>query len=155
MSAQKILLDKYGEPGAAYQSKHCVLWKIQEDFPWFANVLNTATDDPDDYVVNVLINKDFKNKLMVAFKNLEKAGCHKEITNYDGCYNSRTVRGRNSTSLHAWAVAIDLNAEKEKLAQKNTHWSGQFIAIMKAAGLFWGGDFKSRIDSMHFALLNG
>lgn len=142
MNAQQQLLQKYGEPGADYQAKFCEMWNVKSDFPWFpAN--------------RMLVNKDFKVLLYTAFTNLEKAGCHTEIKTFDGCYNDRSVRGRNSTSLHAWAAAIDLNAETEKLAQQNTHWSGQFIAIMKAAGLFWGGDWKSRLDSMHFALFNG
>lgn len=155
MSAQQILLSKYGVPDALYQQKFCTIWQIQKDFPWFANVLNTATDEPGDDLVKVMVNEDFKDKLFSAFTNLTSSGCYKEITNFDGCYNPRSVRGRNSTSLHAWAAAWDLNAAKEKLAQQETHWSGQFIAIMKAAGIFWGGDWKSRLDSMHFALFNG
>lgn len=142
MSAQKILIDKYGEPSAAYQSKHCIIWEVQKDFSWFP-------------AKKMLVNKDFKEKLFKAFTNLQKVGIHTEIKTFDGCYNDRSVRGRSSTSLHAWAAAIDLNASTEKLAQNTTHWSGQFIAIMKAAGLYWGGDWTNRKDSMHFSYLNG
>lgn len=152
MSAQQIILTRFGEPDEKYQSTYCELWKPQQDFPWLIHVINTATGKP---VERVLINSQFKLKLIAAFKNLEKAGLHTEIKTWDGCYNQRSVRGRSSTSLHAWAMAVDLNAEQEKLAQDNTHWSGRFISIMKAAGLYWGGDWTSRKDSMHFALYNG
>lgn len=142
MTTTSMILAKYGEPGVIYQSKFCEVWKIADDFSWFP-------------ASKIFINSDFKKKLFSAFFNLEKTGCSKEIKTFDGCYNDRTVRGRNSTSLHAWAMAIDLNASLEKLGQVNTGWSGQFVAIMKAAGIYWGGDWISRKDPMHFALFNG
>lgn len=153
MSVQNTtILPHYGLPDESYQEKYCEIWKPQQDFPWMIHVTNAATNEP---VERVLINTEFKNKLIKAFGNLYKAGVHTEIKTWDGCYNQRDVRGMNTTSLHAWAMAVDLNASIEKLAQQNTHWSGQFIAIMKAAGLFWGGDWTGRKDSMHFALYNG
>ncbi len=153
MSVQNtIIIPQFGLPGAAYQSAHCTIWKPQQEFPWMVHVTNTATGRP---VERVLIHKGFGAKLSKAFTNLTKAGIHTEIKTWDGCYNERSVRGMQTTSLHAWAMAVDLNAAKERLAQHETHWSAQFIAIMKAAGLHWGGDWTSRKDSMHFALYNG
>ena len=142
MGVQSLIVGKYGEPGTSYQSKYCELWEVQKDFNWFP-------------AKRILINKEFKEKLFAAFTNLQKVGVQGEIKTFDGCYNDRSVRGRNSQSLHAWAMAIDINAATEKLAQSSTNFSGQFIAIMKAAGLFWGGDWKGRKDSMHFGLFNG
>lgn len=142
MSAQKILIEKYGEPSAAYQSKFCTIWEIQKEFNWFP-------------AKKILINKDFKEKLQQAFAEIEKAGIQGEIKTFDGCYNDRSVRGKSSKSLHAWAAAIDLNASTEKLSQNNTHWSDKFISIMENSGVYWGGRFKNRKDNMHFSLLNG
>ena len=142
MGAQATILKTYGPPSAAYQSNFCVIWAVQNDFPWFP-------------AAKMLINKDFKAKLFIAFTNLEAANIEGEIKTFDGCYNDRSVRGMNSTSLHAWAMAIDLNAATEKLAQLKTNFSPQFIKIMLDAGLFWGGNFKSRLDTMHFALFLG
>lgn len=142
MGTLQNIINKYGEPGAAYQAKFCEVWNIANDFAWFP-------------AKKIFINSDFKKKLVPAFANLEKTGCNKEIKTFDGCYNDRSVRGRNSTSLHAWAMAIDLNASLEKLGQTNTGWSGQFVAIIKAAGIYWGGDWIIRKDPMHFALFNG
>ncbi len=142
MSAQQTILDKYGEPGPEYQQAHCMMWEVRKDFPWFP-------------ASKMFVNKDFKDKLFTAFQRLQTAGLQGEIKTFDGCYNDRSVRGRDSKSLHAWGMAIDLNATTEKLAQESTNWSGAFIAIMKATGLYWGGDWHSRKDSMHFALYNG
>lgn len=142
MSAVQTIITKYGDPDPVYQEKYCSIWKVKDDFPWFpAN--------------EIFINNDFKAKLNVIFMRLQTAGVHTEIKTFDGCYNERSVRGMQSESLHAWALAIDLNAATEKLAQENTNWSAQFIAIFKAAGIFWGGDWNRRKDSMHFALFNG
>ncbi len=152
MSAQTAILKKFGAPDADYQAKFCEVWDAQKDFAWLKDVINTATGKP---VTRILINKEFKFKLFRAFQNLYKAGCHTEIKTFDGCYNNRSVRGKDSTSLHAWAMAIDLNAASEKLAQEKTNWSAQFLAIMRAAGIFCGADWKGRKDSMHFALYNG
>jgi len=152
MKAQDLILQKYGPPGETYKARYCMMWDAVADFPWLKDVKIGGTDSP---VKRIYINKDFKDKLSLAFTNLEKTGLHTEIKTFDGCYNDRSVRGRNSKSLHAWAMAVDLNASVEKLGQAGTQWSGRFVAIMKAAGLFWGGDWKGRKDSMHFALFNG
>lgn len=149
MTAQNIIISKYGVPSEDYKSKYCEMWEISKDFPWTKDVL--VYGKPWN---KIFINKDFKRKLSVAFTNLEKAGLHKEIKTFDGCYVLRQVRGKNAISLHSWAMAIDFNSETEKLGQEYTNWSGQFIGIMKAAGIYWGGDWR-RKDPMHFALYNG
>jgi hypothetical protein len=147
MTAQTQIILKYGLPDDIYKSRHCEIWDVQTEFPWFLKL--------EKPVKRIFINKDFKSKLKLAFTNLEKADLHKEIISFDGCYVDRSVRGRNMKSLHAWAMAIDLNASKEGLGRIGTAWSPRFIAIMKAAGLYWGGDWKGRKDPMHFALYNG
>ena len=152
MTAQTQLILKYGLPDKDYQAKHCEMWKISEDFPW---TLNITIGNSQNQWKRVFINKDFKEKVIRAFGNLERAGLHTEIKTFDGCYVDRKVRGRNTKSLHAWAVAFDLNAGTEGLGKLTTNWSPRFIAVMKASGLYWGGDWKGRKDNMHFALYNG
>lgn len=152
MKAQTQIILKYGLPGKEYLDKHCEMWNISEDFPW---TLNIKIGDSDNPWKRVMINKDFKAKLKVAFTNLERCGLHIEIKTFDGCYVDRKVRGRNLKSLHSWAVAIDLNAKIEYLGRSTTDWSSRFVAIMKAAGIYWGGDWKGGKDNMHFALYNG
>lgn len=140
MSAQSEIISKYGMPDAVYQYKYCVLWQIQKDFPWFP-------------AKRVFINADFKKKLYAAFNKLDNL--HTEIETFDGCYEQRTVRGSKFISLHSWAMAIDLNASKEKLGQVNTGWSDEFLKVMRDNGIFWGGDYVGRKDPMHFSHYNG
>lgn len=153
MTAQEILFQKYGDPrDPNYQPRYCTIWEAVIDFPWLANVKNSASGQP---VRRILINKDFKAKLFEGFKLIEEAGLQGEIITYDGCYEARKSRTTNLLSLHYWAAATDLNAFQERLGSKITHWSPEFITHMKAAGLFWGGDFHGTKDPMHFALLDG
>jgi hypothetical protein len=148
MNAQQQLILKYGHPSAKYVQDHCVVWDVQAGFPWFP-------------VSHFLVNSDFKVLLVDAFTKLQDAELHTEIKTFDGCYNDRMVRGSNTLSLHSWACAIDLNAACDGMVvdptalQRQGTWSPQFIATMKAAGLFYGGDFQVRADPMHFALLDG
>jgi hypothetical protein len=142
VSAYTLIQQKYGMPDEAYQSKYCIMWLVQNDFAWFP-------------AKRIFINKEFKDKLFKAFTNLEKLGLHTEIKTFDGCYNARSVRGNSVLSLHAYAMAMDLNAATEKLGQVKTNFSGQFIAVMIAQGIFWGGNYINRKDPMHFSLYNG
>jgi hypothetical protein len=148
MSAQTILTARYGPPTHDYLVKYCTVWHIQQEFPWFP-------------VASFLVNKDFQAKLRLAFQALEKAGIHTEIKTYDGCYNDRDVRGSSSASLHSWAAALDMNAADNPMTRdpdpvkRHGKWSPLFIQIMKGAGIYWGGDWVSRADPMHFGLQNG
>lgn len=148
MSAQQLLIAKYGPPDAKYVKEWCFIWDVKSDFSWFP-------------VGHFLVNKDFKRVLYDAFATLEAKGIHTEIKTFDGCYNDRSVRGSGAVSLHAWAAACDLNAATNGMvvnptpAQRKGTWSDKFIATMNGAGLFFGGDFKKRADPMHWGLYNG
>lgn len=142
MTAQEQIIAKYGQPDKHYFAKYCSIWKVGIQYPWFPSK-------------RLYINKDFEQCLNTALSKLEQAGIQDEIETCDGCYSERKVRGSNKISLHSWAVAVDLNAHKEKLGQEHTNWSDQFLDIMRESGLFWGGDFKGRKDPMHFGLFPG
>lgn len=143
MTAQKQLLDLYGLPDAAYQSKYCVIWKVKNIFQWFP-------------AAEFFVNKAFQRKLLSAFAYIEYRGIQSEIKSFNGCFQQRQVRGEpDLISLHSWACAIDMNASIEKLGQTTTHWSPEFIQCMIDAGIFWGGNFHNRKDPMHFAMLDG
>lgn len=153
MTAQQIIINKYGEPDKKYLETYCYDWQVKQDFPWFPST-------------EIFINKDFKIELATAFVNLEKANCHTEIKTYDGCFNKRNVRGSaTSQSLHSWAMAIDLNAALNPMvikplaeitaADRLGKWSEQFIEIMKSVGITCGGYFIHRPDPMHFAMYDG
>lgn len=71
---------------------------------------------------------------------------------FGGCYAPRNVRGSSSKlSTHAFAAAIDLDPEHEPLNRTHaSHMPQCVIDAFKAEGAFWGGDFRTRQDPMHF-----
>ena len=92
------------------------------------------------------------DRLAVAFptqQSREDAG----LLVYNGLYNPRKMRGSSSAwSMHAWAIAIDLNAGKNG---NKTHWPTNATMPLEVMECFalegWtpAGAFWSR-DAMHF-----
>lgn len=78
------------------------------------------------------------------------------VSKYAGAYNPRKVRGSATKwSNHAYAAAIDLNAEENGLYAKGN--MPQFVIdAFCRQGWMWGGWYSGRKDPMHFeAVDNG
>lgn len=69
---------------------------------------------------------------------------------FDGSYNYRPIRGGSRPSCHSFGAAIDLDAEQNPLGSTRGTMSPIVINAFKREGWFWGGNFKSRKDMMHF-----
>ena len=71
---------------------------------------------------------------------------------FGGCYAPRNVRGSGTKlSAHAFAAAIDLDAEHEPMNRNHTsHMPQVVIEAFEAEGAYWGGKFRTRQDPMHF-----
>lgn len=143
------LIAKYGVPDGNYQAKNCILWTIQEDFPWFP-------------VSHIFLNNVFKSMLFKSFTAVQASGLQHEIHKYNGCLVIRQVRGRNSQSAHSYGAAIDLNSIEDPMVIKDFKnitpadrlgkWSQGFVNAMTSSGVFFGGNFKARPDPMHFSM---
>lgn len=74
------------------------------------------------------------------------------LQNYSGAFNARMVRGSvTKKSDHNFAAAIDFDAAREPMNYSHKSNMAAFvIAAFKNEGWFWGGDFQSRQDPMHF-----
>ncbi len=74
----------------------------------------------------------------------------------DWGYAFRQTRGSDRIlSNHASGTAIDLNAIKHPLGKSNTfnkHQRNTINLLITKYGLTWGGNYKRRIDSMHFEI---
>jgi hypothetical protein len=128
-------LKKYGDP---VKESGMVLWDV-----------------PTELEIGVLpkrlyCNKDMVGPLTKAFTNLIDRGFVKELKTFDGCFNIRKKRGLSSMSLHAWGLAIDVNAAWNGLNVTPVLSAG-FVKCFTDAGFYWGGNFK-RKDGMHFEL---
>ena len=90
-----------------------------------------------------------------AFEDLKAAGLEAQVKNYSGIYARRSIRGFGShPSTHSWGIAIDLEAEKFPLGSTR-RFPDEVIKIFQDAGFFYGGDFQSRKDPMHFQFCRG
>jgi len=83
-------------------------------------------------------------------KRIDAAG----VSKYAGAYNHRMVRGsKTKWSNHAYAAAIDLNAEENGLYAKGN--MPQFVIdAFCRQGAMWGGWYQGRKDPMHFEFVD-
>ena len=91
-------------------------------------------------------------RLAAAFPTTAKRQAAGILT-FDGIYNPRRMRGNSGAwSMHAWAIAIDLNAGENG---NKTHWPTVAVMPLEVMECFaqegWtpAGAFWSR-DAMHF-----
>lgn len=83
----------------------------------------------------------------------------------EGGYNNRPARNANAWSNHASGTAIDLNWSEEGAV--NSAWGRKFFATARArvaiarikkrygSVVFWGGDWRSLKDYMHWEIKPG
>lgn len=69
---------------------------------------------------------------------------------YDGCYSYRPVRGSTRLSMHAYGAAVDFDSEHNPLGATSGRMPAEVVAIFKAEGWRWGGDYTGRRDLQHF-----
>ena len=69
-------------------------------------------------------------------------------------YNCRQTTGGGSWSAHAWAVAVDVNPEKNPFTRGAvvTDMPRDFVECFTGEGFGWGGSWRSVKDAMHFSL---
>ncbi len=138
-----------------------------------------SLDDPH-FEENNITMFSFPYPLLYAGKPVSKGRCHRLVVDnfvavfkelhdlelahmvqeadyedYAGIYNQRPIRGQSShPSTHSWGIAIDLEPGKYPLGSA-ARFPDVIINVFKKYGFFYGGDFKSRKDPMHFQLATG
>jgi hypothetical protein len=70
---------------------------------------------------------------------------------YAGCHAPRRIPGSGSLSLHAWGLAIDLNASKNRQGSKPRQ-DRRLVRAFEREGFTWGGRWPTAPDGMHFEL---
>ena len=102
---------------------------------------------------SVTCNRAFIAPLRRALTDLERRGLGGLVDrgDYAGCYAPRRIPGSGSLSLHAWGLAIDLNAARNPQFGRSRH-DPRLIRTMERAGFTWGGRWPTAPDPMHFEL---
>ena len=130
---------KWGDPNTrADEGKYMVLWDV-----------------PSHLEIGVIPKKLYCNSSMIApltqaFENIIERNLISQLKTWDGCFNIRKKRGASSQSLHAWGIAIDINAAWNGFGKKPT-MSPELVKCFTDAGFDWGGVW-SKPDGMHFQL---
>ena len=94
--------------------------------------------------------------LRAALGSLERRGLGRLVdrADYAGCYAPRRIRPSGSLSLHAWGLAVDLNAAANPFGGRSRQ-DPRLVRTMERHGFTWGGDWPTRPDPMHFELRGG
>ena len=70
-------------------------------------------------------------------------------SDYAGCYAPRRIPTSGTLSLHAWGLAVDLNASRNPQGSK-PHQDLRLVHVMERHGFWWGGRWPTVPDGMHF-----
>lgn len=104
-------------------------------------------------------------RLAGLFAAWEQAGLMAQVLSFDGAYTPRMIRGRpkpgadpqhpKPLSNHAFGLAFDINAKWNALGEAPARRGEpgcvyDLVPIAWAHGFFWGGNFRTRPDGMHF-----
>jgi hypothetical protein len=100
-------------------------------------------------VTRVTCHKLLVDTFKATLNEIDGAGKWDALISYGGGFNFRPIRGGSSVSLHAWGIAWDFDPDNNGLGTKGTI-DREIVSIFEANGFFWGGNFKSRKDPMHF-----
>jgi hypothetical protein len=96
----------------------------------------------------ITMNKDMIPAFSAAMQMVIENNLVNRIKSYDGCFNIRNSRGSEKISNHAYALAIDINDDTNKLGEK-PQICLKLVHCFEEAGFVWGGTWK-RPDGMHF-----
>jgi hypothetical protein len=83
-----------------------------------------------------------------VFNRIHADGLWPNLRTFDGIYNDRSIKGSAKKSLHAYGIAIDLNASTNQMGRTGD-MPPAIVKIFEDIGFCWGGRFK-RKDAMHF-----
>lgn len=142
----------YGNPTVeplAWERKNMVVWKLPP-------LIDLAIPELPS---KIYMHKKFVPVVENWFNALIEAGVSHEINTFDGCWNVRTKRGLRSLSIHAWGMAVDLNASHNPLGLTREQclkrglipFTDKFISVSRKY-VDCGADWTTRPDLMHFQI---
>lgn len=146
-----MALKSFGEPGGASEGTYMVTWSVPAHIQEALKHVRFSALGTVGFPKRIYCNRLLVTPLEIALNNLIARGFAEEMKTWDGCYIVRNKRGGSSWSMHAWGLAIDLNAATNRLGATPTLSNG-FVKCWIDAGFDWGGYWKSRPDGMHFQL---
>ncbi len=88
-----------------------------------------------------------------ALGRLQRQGLARLVDpgDYAGCHAPRRIPGSGSLSLHAWGLAVDINAGANPQGSRPRQ-DPRVVRAFERAGFTWGGRWPTAPDGMHFEL---
>lgn len=158
MVTSNQLFKKYGSPlddlnTLNKNEQH--LWEYKNMM--VINVPNELREDNKILPKKLYGHKDFIPTVLCWLNELKRLNLLDEINEWNGIFMIRTKRGLSSLSLHAWGMALDVNAKnnplgwsREKCIKNDLKpFSEEFISLSRNY-FDCGADWISRPDLMHF-----
>ena len=151
---QGQMYDIFGEPSSRgeFAESYLRTMDFSEFRPYFDHVVDYE-GNPWSY--RIYGNGCTEDPLRRAFGLIVERGLAQELKAWNGCFNIRPMKGGSrQTSMHAWAVANDFNADTNPFGRRLiTDFSPEFIRCFADAGWEWGGLWgHPNFDAMHFQL---
>ena len=141
------ILETFGDPLLAGY------WDAYGDFcatpPELNHVFNYQWQNKNGFWCNKLVVIHFQN----VYQRIVERGLADKLSTFDGCYNIRKVRGRDNLSTHSWGIAVDHDAETNRLGAPGK-MDLQIVECFEKEGFVWGGRW-TRKDCMHFQFAKG
>lgn len=146
----EVLNGMFGPPGEQYERDYMRVCDLSQYKPELTHVLDWGGNPWSCQIYCCWIMID---PLKRAFGLLVERALAGELHTFDGCYNNRLSASGTFTSMHAWGLAVDLNAATNRRG-KEPALSPGFVDCFVQAGFEWGGLWSplSSRDGMHFQL---
>ena len=86
-----------------------------------------------------------------ALGRLQRQGLARLVDrgDYAGCFAARRIAGSGSLSLHAWGLAVDIDAGQNPQGSRPRQDS-RVVRAFESVGFTWGGRWPTAPDGMHF-----
>jgi hypothetical protein len=143
--------DMFGDPrDPDFQNE----WLGFIDLAEFADMLGQVKDFHHPSYFGFYGHYLLEHPLKKALGLVREKGQGKIIQTFDGCHCIRPSKSGKFTSMHAWGLAVDLNAASNPYSESRliTTFPDAFVACFTQAGFEWGGLWQSPHDAMHFQL---
>lgn len=121
-------------------------WKAEKDHMCFVDMPTLLKIHTGK--ARIYCNKAIRLPLRQALDNVVARGLAAEFKTFDGCFCIRNSRGSSRLSTHSWGMAVDVNAETNRM-YTDGDMSHELAACFEDEGFVWGGRWKHK-DAMHF-----
>jgi len=101
----------------------------------------------------VTCHRELFGPLRRALGRLERQNLARLVDpgDYAGCHAPRRIPGSGSLSLHAWGLAVDINASENPQGAE-PRLDRRVVRAFEREGFTWGGRWPTAPDGMHFEL---